>query len=603
MSGTQEDGSRSLTILREEVSSGPTAAPAPVLGGISEAELDAIVAQLRTDKNLTVAPVPAASERLGAVTAQLLLNTPGPMSLFESEVARDEAARQDWYIALNERVTGPLPVAALRAHWERGELSPDSLCWRKGLDGWKRVCQVPGLVEILAPRPASAPSKPEELVPDPRAGALDFPLKAAEGLRILSADVPPPLPLKGPEALPPPLEPEPVTAPMIEPEPATLPEAPQARDVAGAHPILSAQAPTQVEVRVRGGVWLALGGGVAGGMLVALVVWLLGLSAALGVSSRGTPGQDAASTGTAGASASAASSTSANTTSSNAPAATTTAARPAATTSPETPPATVASKPATTSSAPAFPADMTRVPASTKDSARAPSLGLDSARVPTIGAVSGPGSAASAVTSPRAPASLPRATPVGSETAPASQGVAAPVRKVQQDPSMQKLAKAELPAQPESSADKRGASQAAKEEEEEEEESDDLGLDEDFARELDDPSKRAAPPKRTVWIPPDPKSPAPAASLSQSDIFSVVVGNKADIASCVSAQKLQSEEGTRKVVLRWSILPSGKVTEVVTETAEYRGTPLALCLEGKVRAWTFPQHHEPGGPVRFPFVF
>jgi hypothetical protein len=57
------------------------------------------------------------------------------------------------------------------------------------------------------------------------------------------------------------------------------------------------------------------------------------------------------------------------------------------------------------------------------------------------------------------------------------------------------------------------------------------------------------------------------------------------------------------VVLRWSILPSGKVTEVVTETAEYRGTPLALCLEGKVRAWTFPKHREQGSPVRFPFVF
>jgi hypothetical protein len=53
------------------------------------------------------------------------------------------------------------------------------------------------------------------------------------------------------------------------------------------------------------------------------------------------------------------------------------------------------------------------------------------------------------------------------------------------------------------------------------------------------------------------------------------------------------------VVLRWSILPSGKVTEVVTETAEYRGTPLALCLEEKVRAWTFPKHREQGRTTTF----
>ena len=165
---------------------------------------------------------------------------------------------------------------------------------------------------------------------------------------------------------------------------------------------------------------------------------------------------------------------------------------------------------------------------------------------------------------------------------------------------MQKLAKAELPAQPEPSADKREAAQAAAEEEED---SDGLTFDEEFERELTDPSKRAVPAKRTVWIPPDPKSAETPVSLAQSDIFSVVVANKGDITACVSAQKLQSGEGTRKVVLRWSILPGGKVTEVVTETAGYQGTPLALCLEGKVRAWTFPKHREQGAPVRFPFVF
>jgi hypothetical protein len=579
MSGTQEDSSRSLTILREDASSGPSATPPPVLGGISEAELDEIVSQLRTDKNLTVAPVPAASERLGAVTAQLLLSTPGTLGLLESEMARDEAARQNWYIALDDRATGPLPVAALRGHWERGELSPDSLCWRKGFEDWKRVCQVPGLAEFLAPRPATAPSTPDELVPDPRAGAPDFPLKAAEGLRILAADVPPPLPHKVPDPLPPALEPEPVTAPMLEPEPATLPEAPQARDAVGVHPILSARAPTQVEVRVRGGVWLALGGGLVGGMLVALAMWLLGLSAALGVSSRGTSSQDAAPIGTAAASASAA---------------------PSATANPMTPPAAVEPKPAVTPPAPAVAANTARVPAPSADSARVPSQGQNLARVPALGAVSPIGNAASAVTSPRAPAPLPRATPVLSKTVQTPKSVAAPVRKAQQDPSMQKLAKPEVSAPSESSAGKRIDSPAAKAVAEDDE---DLGLDEEFARELDDPTKRATPAKRTIWIPPDPKSPEPAASLTQSDIFSVVVANKGDIAACVSAQKLQAGEGHRKVVLRWSILPSGKVTEVVTETAEYRGTPLALCLEEKVRAWTFPKHREQGSPVRFPFVF
>ena len=51
------------------------------------------------------------------------------------------------------------------------------------------------------------------------------------------------------------------------------------------------------------------------------------------------------------------------------------------------------------------------------------------------------------------------------------------------------------------------------------------------------------------------------------------------------------------------ILPSGRVTDVVTETARLQGTPLALCLEDKIQHWTFPPHREQGGPVRFPFLY
>ena len=91
-----------------------------------------------------------------------------------------------------------------------------------------------------------------------------------------------------------------------------------------------------------------------------------------------------------------------------------------------------------------------------------------------------------------------------------------------------------------------------------EDDSEDLGLDKEFARELDDPAKRAVPAKRTVWIPPDPKPVEAPASLSQSDIFSVVVSNKGDITERVSAQKLQSEEGTRRVVMSWTILPAAR---------------------------------------------
>jgi hypothetical protein len=560
----------------------------PVLDGLSETELDAIVSQLRTDKNVTVAPVPAATERVGALTEQLLLSASGRLKTLESERAREEAARQAWHIALGERVVGPLQISELHSHWERGELGPDSLCWRKGFEGWQRVCQVRGLAELLAPRTAKALSSPQELVPDPRAGVLDFPLKGAEALRILAEEVPPPLPSELPVSLPPVLEPEPATAPALEPEPPTVPEAQQAQDTAGAHPILNAP-PTQVEVRLRGAAWLALGGGLVGGMLVALVVWLLGLSATLGGSSRGHGLQDATSAGTTAAAASPLPSNSVTH-----PTAAATASTPAL-------PTPVAPKPEATALAPAAGTGSAGAPASGATAAPVPALGADSLRVPAIATGPSLGNAASSLKPTPVPTPLPKPTLQKSEPVAAAMPAPAPVREVSfDDPPMPKLAKAELSTQAVRSGDRRAAAQ---EEAAEENAGDDLGLDEEFERELNDPTKRAAPPKRTVYIPPDPKPLDAPASLAQSDIFSVVVSNKGDITDCVSAQKLQSEEGNRKVVVSWTILPSGKVTDVTTETPQYRGTPLALCLEGKVRAWNFPKHREQGGPVRFPFVF
>jgi hypothetical protein len=130
----------------------------------------------------------------------------------------------------------------------------------------------------------------------------------------------------------------------------------------------------------------------------------------------------------------------------------------------------------------------------------------------------------------------------------------------------------------------------------------DLGPDEDFERELAEPPAKVraarAAGERTVFVPPAPGQ--PPASLAQSDVFEVVLANKGDISACAAAQP-QKEAG--RVVVRWSILPSGKVDDVVMETASLRGTPLAGCIEEKIRAWTFPKHQEQGAPVRFPFVF
>jgi hypothetical protein len=511
--GSQEDASRGFILSLGEASTEPEGARTPVLKGMSEAEVDAIVSLLRTDKSLAT-PAPIAAERRGAGT----------------EAAREEAARQAWHIALGERIEGPVDIAALRAHWERGELGPDSLCWCKGFDTWQPVCRVPGLAELLVPRAAVVPSSPEELMPNLRAGVPDFPLKGAAALRILAEEVPPPLPPLAPVAPqqpspPPVLEPEPVTAPALESEPDTMPEAPRAQQAAGVHVLHFV--PAQEQRRLNGSVWLALGGGLVGGLIVACVLWLLGLAWGMRQSS----------------------------------------------------PVSVQSQPAPVlSTVAAIPP-----PVAPKPEAVAP-------------ATSSGAAVAAVAPAPPAPAPAPIARPVitTSVAQESPKHVAPPVRH---SPAPQKVARATVPARME--PPKPAAPQAITPEEEE-----DAELDAAFARELDDPSKRATPPKRTVWIPPDPTPLAVPDSLSESDIFAVVASNKADIASCFSQGKSSARaDGPTRVVVGWNILPSGRVTEVLTETRAFQGTPLAICLESKILSWKFPQHREQGKPVRFPFVF
>ena len=579
--GSKEDGSSSLTLSLREASSGPESARSPVLGGISEAELDAIVGMLRTDKNLVVAPVPATSERWGVMTERLLRS--GPVTLDPRE-AREEAARHTWYIALGEKVTGPLDISALRTHWERGELGPDSLCWRKGFENWQPVCRVQGLAELLAPRATLDLSKPDDLVPDPRAGALDFPLKGAEAVRILAEETPPPLPILAPALAPPVMEPEPLTAPALEPEPDTVPNAPSAQDIAGSHSVLASPPPTRVEVRVRGGAWLALGGGLVGGILVTCAMWLLGLSAGPGgyLRSRGSSSEVTAPVRDTEAMA---------THTARAPSKPDATA--SATTNPAVTPASGLSQNGTTASVPTN----TSLPL-----ASGASQANTSALVPTLGAGAGLGSAAISRPTPASTlAPISRPTPTGTETVEAPKRAAPSARPAPSDPSMHKPTKPAPEVQSEPAAQASVASRTVTKAEEEVDP--DLALDKDFERELFDPAKKAVPAKRTVYIPPDPKPAEAPASLAESDIFAVVVANKADITSCVNEQKLQSEEGNRRVVVRWTILPSGRVTDVVTETARLKGTPLALCLEDKIQHWTFPQHREQGGPVRFPFLY
>lgn len=552
MGGTQADSSGKHAVLQ--------GAHAPVLGGMSEAELDAIVSQLRTDKNLTLAPVPEPRSKWGAVAERLLLSSRHRLDPQERQALREEAARHAWFVSLEERAAGPFDVAALREHWEEGKLGPDSLCWREGFEGWRPVCRVPELTETLVSLP-DAELTPEATMVDEDAGAPDFSLKGAEALRALEQSgrrfqvTRPPLPFLVPESMPP-----------LPVAPAALPAAVQARDAAGVHPVLPARATTQVEVRIRGGVWLAFGGGLAGGVLVALAVWLFGLGT-------GTNFRGASRPGTAPAAESVA----------TAPAPVSTLAPVVASPSVLLPSSAVAAQPGETVPGPFYGLGPVLSPAGY------------GAPLPSLGSITAP---------------VPPAGPLLAHSGPVEATKAEPqvARAVLPPPPARKLPKVELKkevsAQPVSLDMMDEADEAVTAREEAvEEEDEDLGLDEEFARELDGPKQRVAAAPRTAYIPPAPAAMGQPASLGQSDIFAVVLANKGDVTECINAGKPSTDEDGGKVVVSWTIVPSGKVTQVATETAEHQGTPLAGCLEAKIRSWTFPKHSGQDVPVRFPFVF
>ncbi|RKG76762.1 AgmX/PglI C-terminal domain-containing protein [Corallococcus terminator] len=137
-------------------------------------------------------------------------------------------------------------------------------------------------------------------------------------------------------------------------------------------------------------------------------------------------------------------------------------------------------------------------------------------------------------------------------------------------------------------------------------------FDEDFAREMGfteeaesaqaQASKQA--PEKTVYIPPAPSAAGPE-RLSPSDVSAVVLTNQPDISACVQNFKAGTalENGGRFQV-RWSVDTSGSVSGVAMETESLRGSPLAGCVEDRVRGWKFPVHRVAmDAPVRFPFVF
>lgn len=467
----------------------------------------------------------------------------------------------DWYVAIDEKQTGPLTPEAIKDYWDRGEIGPDSLTWRQGFEDWVPLSEVSELAAWLAPRPQrpvfsppSSPSGPVPVVPVPVESAFS----AGGMMRTVRAEVPTPVPdaggwkpsasaalaslvkeeidaLSRPDAPPP--APEPMAAPrgLLEVPPPTG-EVPAA-SVNGRPSRAEARTPvTAVErpptftpaypyatrpVKREGNKGLLVGIGAAAAVVLAAVGgggwYLLQRQKAAELAARQVPPQ---------------------------------VEPPRTATAPPAPPPQVAPPP----------------PATTTPQA------------------------STSLTPPVAPpvAKVTPAVPPGESTGTRRSGTRG--SRSHKSSGGEEVASADSPRS--SGGNKSKA--------------DDL-FDEVFGTggggSRPDESKGG---KKSAYVPP-----APGASSSEvpdrlpkGDIMSVVLANKPSIVRCVNEQKARDSNLHGTLVMHWVIQTSGKTTSVNAVTDQFRSSYMATCLTGLVKSWNFPKHkYQPGEPVDFPFTF
>ncbi len=83
----------------------------------------------------------------------------------------------------------------------------------------------------------------------------------------------------------------------------------------------------------------------------------------------------------------------------------------------------------------------------------------------------------------------------------------------------------------------------------------------------------------------------------------VVKGNISAIQNCVAQQRSKEPGTSGKLVMKWTILTSGKTSKVEVVSDEFKQTYLAGCVTGLIKSWTFPRTKTQGDPVVFPFKF
>ncbi len=523
-----------------------------------------------------------------------------------AEKAAEPVPEGNWFVAINEKQTGPLSLDKVKEHWDRGEIGPDSLCWREGYGDWLPLSEVKALASVLAPKPPKPIVVPTAVIPA-AASVVSVPVQsafsagglvqtvqsevqvpmsaappssindreesgswkpsAASALASLVKDEMEALSKPAPKAPPPPvaaveevstrglldLPEKPVTAPLpaapaqARPEPVRAPTNPYL-----ANPGATYSSPAVTQYRPQSNQRLIVGAVSAVVLLllllIVLVVWSINRAPAVVVQPTPVPPAVVAVAPTV----------------------------PATNPAPANPPVTAPANPQPANPSVANP-----------PVAANPAVANPPAANP---AVANPNPNPAVVANPNPAVANPNRQPTVAPREPKAPAVVASREpRAAKEPAPEPVKKEEKRVEPSGGGDDfdkafgGGGSSSAKKEE-----------------------PKAEPKKKAdVYVPPAPGSASAdiKQTLEQGDVMEVVVANKPALAKCAADQRAKDPSTSGKLVMRWTILTSGKVGAVNVETEEFKGTYMASCVGGLIKSWTFPRHKVQGEPVKFPFKF
>jgi hypothetical protein len=503
----------------------------------------------------------------------------------------DGAASYDWFVAVDEKQVGPLNVDKIKAMWDRGEIGPDSLCWRAGFSDWTALSEVDDLAVMLAPKPA----KPVIVAPVPAGmpAVMTVPVESAFSAGGVARSVRSEIPMM---AAAPGAQEEGGWKPsaasalqsLVKEEIAALTKPAPNKITSSEHSVpeqrlpmggglLDLPEPTpsrgngkHVEVRPAGAEAMSpmaapyapmaypqqqyvpyrsddsskkliVIGAIVGGVLLLALVGLVGYLAA-----------------------------SKNNTSN---------------TQQPSPRQVVAQAP-------------TQMPPQVQPTTASPAP--TAVTPPPSTATPPPPSTAKASETSKTTSSTPSGQSTRAERNTERRERTERADKPERDTKAERTEKTST----EGPTSKRQAVAEPK------------SGDDDFERAFGDKSSKknsradaepppeAKPKRSTVYIPDAPGSGGDIPDqLSMADVMQYVRDQKPAIVDCVKKQRTKDADSTGTLVMHWTILTSGKTSGISVQSDEFKSTYLASCMTGLIKGWTFPRHKSAQDPINFPFKF